>query len=600
MTRIQSLKSFCCASAVFWGLGFAFYSQNLLANDVDDFIQNIQVSTYDCPDDQFMPQVDEYFKDATILPQQILKMKVHKAHWLICVGKNNQAQAILERLLSDPSMDKNSRSFASVHYQLGFIFDVQEKPQKCDYYRQSQRLSKDKFGDIYLSSQLGLITVCDQEKQDIGIKLGRMFALVKYYSDRDDQKSLAHIHNNIGLLYASIGQRALAAEQYEKTYQIGLNVYEEKNQVAPLISIITSYTGSGDYENAKLMIEELGRRNLKVNTPLTNSWYHFAQSRQAYRTNDFESLRKSLRSWNVFLQQISHQTMHILYEWYVAALCLYDEDRACVRQFLERQNNTELAMPKSLSKHLHYTGFLVKAHLFLGNVEAAQQSFERYTEISLEKIRKQQKSARVLGVAKLHNEIIGLETSLAKVQEQRIQVVILVVMTILAMLGLGYLTFGRQYLLRLATDPLTGLPNEHSVLSKIKKVKAPSYENVNTLALFDVSNFTSMSELHGYKTADLALQQVTDCLKHVTRDQDILGRVGTDQFIVCLVDIEENIAIELFARIQNALGDLTFKIGSGETVDVRANMHMYSSVNSLSDVEDVLAEIRQALRHHKA
>jgi len=579
-----------------FGLFSISYSQHVLADKVDDFIDSIYVATYDCPDDQFMPQVDEYLKQLNILPEQLIKIKVHKAHWLICVGKNDRSQILLENLLSDPQMDKNSQSYASIHYQLGFIFDVQEKPEKCVFYRKSEKLAKDKFNDIYLSSQLGLITVCGQNGDDVGVKLGRLFALLKFYSLKDDQKALAHIHNNIGLLYSSIGQRALAAEQYEKSYELGLNVYEEKNQLNILISIITAHTGSGDFEKAKLMIEELGRRNINVNTPLSNSLYHFAQSRQAYRTKDYESLRTSLRSLDVFLKQISRKTMNLLYDWYVAALCLHDEDRACVSDFLQKQNDTSLAMPASLSKHLHYAGFLVKAHLFMGNVDAAKLSFDNYFGISLDKIKKQQASASVLGVANLHNEIIGLETSLVEAEEQRLQVILLVLMTILGSIGLGYLTFGRNYLNKLATDPLTGLSNEHSVVAKIKKVKAPIDEKVNALALFDVSNLTAVNTEYGYKAGELALKQVAECLKHVTREKDIVGRVGANQFIVCLVNIEDAVAKELFSRVQKALADVSFKVGSGEKVDVRSNMHLYSSVTSLSDAEEVLAEIRSVLR----
>jgi diguanylate cyclase (GGDEF)-like protein len=581
----------------FFGAVCVVYSQSMLANEADDFIQSIQVATFDCPDDQFMPQVDEYLKQGDVSPEQLIKIKVHKAHWLICVGKSAQAQIILESLLSDDNTKKSARSYASIHYQLGFIFDLQENPQKCDYYSKSEQLAKDKFSDIYLSSQLGLITVCEQDKQDIGVKLGRLFALLQSYSDGDDLKSLAHIHNNIGLLYGSIGQRALAAEQYKKTYELGLNVYEEKNQLAPLISLITAYTGSGDYDKAKLMIEELGRRNLKINTPLTNSWYHFAQSRQAYQTENYELLRRSLRSWDVFLKQISPQAMHLLYEWYFASLCLHDKDRVCVVAFIEGQNNAISAMPISLSKHLHYNAFLVKANLFLGDVAAAQRSFDNYTFISLDKIKKQQTSARVLGAANLHNEVIGLETSLVKASAQRLWIILLVLIGISGLIGLAYLIWGRAYLHNLATDPLTGLFNEYFVIAKIKRVRAPLNEKVNALALFDVNNFIVVNAEYGYKVAESTLKQVAECLKQVTREKDIVGRIGTEQFIVCLVNIDDSVAKELFKRIQKVLSDISFNTGSGEKIDVRSNMHVYSSVTSLSDIDDVLAEIRSVLRN---
>jgi diguanylate cyclase (GGDEF)-like protein len=253
-------------------------------------------------------------------------------------------------------------------------------------------------------------------------------------------------------------------------------------------------------------------------------------------------------------------------------------------------------MPASLSKHLHYTGFLVKAHLFLGDIEAAQRSFDNYSVITLEKIKNQQTSARVLGVANLHNEVIGLETSLAEAEEQRLQIILLVSMATLGLIGLGYLTLGRSYLRKLATDPLTGLSNEHFVVAKIKKVRAPIGQKVNALALFDVSNFTAVNVEYGYKAGELALQQVAECLKQVTREKDIIGRFGVEQFIVCLVNIEDVVAKELFSRVQKALADVSIKVDTGELVDVRSNMHVYSAITSLSDAEDVLAEIRSVLR----
>ncbi len=596
MKNIKISPFYLIPRAILFGLFFVGYSPFVLADKVDDFIKSIHIATYDCPDDRFIPQVDNYLKYRSVLPLQLIDLKVHKAHWLICVGKNDQAQTLLESMLSDDNVDKNSQSYASIHYQLGFIFDVQEKPIKCDYYNQSKQLSKDKFSDIYLSSQLGLITVCDQDKQDIGIKLGRLLSLLQSYAGGNDLKSLAHIHNNIGLFYASIGQRALAAEQYEKTYLLGLDIYEEKNQLAPLYSLITAYTGSGEYEKAKLMIAELGKRNLKINTPLTNSWYHFAESRQAIRTNNYDILRKSLRSWNVFLKQTSNNTMQLLYEWYVVELCLYEKDKACVTRFLQKQNDTQSAMPASLSKHLHYTGFLVKANLFLGDVKAAQQNFDNYTILALEKLKKQQASARVLGVANLHNEIIGLETSLVESEEQRFQIILMVLISLLGLIGLSYLIWGRGYLRKLATDPLTGLFNEHFVIAKIKKVKAPIDEKVNALALFDLSNFTAVNAENSFKVGELILKQVAKCLIHVTREKDIVGRIGAEQFIVCLVNIEDAVAKELFSRIQKVLTDERFNSGNAEKINVLSNMHVYTSVTSLSDIDEVLAEIRSVLR----
>ena len=103
---IQRFHSPLILKVLLFGWFFITYSQNVLADKIDDFIQSIHVATYDCPDDLFMPQVDEYLNHSSILPEQRIKIKVHKSHWLICVGKNDEAQIMLENLLSDPKIDK--------------------------------------------------------------------------------------------------------------------------------------------------------------------------------------------------------------------------------------------------------------------------------------------------------------------------------------------------------------------------------------------------------------------------------------------------------------------------------------------------------------
>ncbi|MDU0355476.1 hypothetical protein RS130_17610 [Paraglaciecola aquimarina] len=210
------------------GFVWILSTTSVYANEVSDFLAKVAVKTFDCPNDSDVPALENFLSRADIVETDRLNLLVYKAHWLICVGKNDQAKSILDAIIDEGNIDLTSHSYASLMYQLGFIFDVNDNPKRCEYYRQSEQLARDKFNDIHLSSQLGLITVCDQEQQSIGVKLGRLFALVKMYSAKKDVESLAHIHNNIGLLYSSIGQNALAAEQYEKSYRLGLTVYEEK------------------------------------------------------------------------------------------------------------------------------------------------------------------------------------------------------------------------------------------------------------------------------------------------------------------------------------------------------------------------------------
>ena len=564
------------------------------ANEIDDFIQLAQVKTYDCPDDKDIAALEPYLTNPQLTPQQSFELKTIKSQGLICIGHFNQAQVLLDELVQDHHMLKESRSYASAIYQLGFILDIQEDPKRCEFYAQAQSLALDKFNDIHLSAQLGQITVCEQASQDEGIKLGQLYALLETFLLKDDQESVAHIHNNIGLLYGSIGQNALAAEQYDKAYKIGLNVYEEKNQLAPLLSLISAYTGSGDFDNAKIAIEDLSRANAKVNTPLTNSWLHFSQTRYYYQQGDFEAMRSSMWKWQVYLPQVSNKQMDALYDWYNTVLCMVDHNRDCVEAFLTKRAEEDAVRPSRLASNKDYLRFMVEANLFLGDVASSQSAFEHYATSLTEKLWAQQSSARVLGVAKLHGEIISLEANLAKAQKQYFQTLVLIILTISMLSALAYFTLGRKYLHKLGTDSLTGLRNEQAVLAAIKRVKKPLAGKVNAFAVFDMTNFTDVNQQFGYWAGDSLLKRVALCLSQVTREKDIVGRLGAGQFIVCLKNIDDQTAKDLFERIQNVLSDLAFDSDSGEKINVNSNISIYLAQDGFADIEQVLEEMRQA------
>ena len=583
-------------AALFWS-GLALSQTN--SNSVDTFIRSAYVKTYDCPDNEDMATLETYLQRTQLSAQQSLALLTMKAQGLICIGQFKQAHDILDGVVTHPEADHSSLSYASAIYQIGFILDIQEDPQRCQYYAQAERLALDKFNDINLSAQLGQLTVCQQSNTDEGIKLGKLYALLETFLLKGDRESVAHIHNNIGLFYGNIGQNALAAEQYEKAYEIGLDVYEEKNQLAPLLSLISAHMGSGDFESAKIAIDELSRANQKVNTPLTNSWLHYSLTRYYYQTGDYPSMRNSMWKWQVYLPQVSNKQMSSLFDWYSAVLCLLDQDRVCVTNFLAQRAAEDSVRPSRLASNKDYLRFLVEANLFLGDIEKSQAAFSHYASSLTDKLRVQQSSARVLGVAKLHSEIMVLEADLARVRKQNMQIVLLSVLGILLILGLIYATLGRKYLRKLATDNLTGLRNEQAVLSELKGIKKPLYGKVNALAVFDMTNFTEVNTQFGYWKGDELLKRVASCLLHVTREKDIVGRLGGGQFIVCLKNIDDNTAKELFERIQKALTDMAFDSDSGEKINIHSSTSMYLALDTFDDIEQVLEEMRQAI-HKKS
>lgn len=560
--------------------------------EVENFIQLSKVETYDCPNEKYTPQLDGYLAESELSQQLRLRLQVQKAQALICVGQYEEAKTLLVALVSKGQLVKDSQEFASAIYQIGFIYDVEENDQRCDYYHQAQELAKDRFNDIYLSAQLGQITMCDANSEDNSVKLGRLYALLEEFSQNGDKAAIAHIHNNIGLLYGSIGQHVLAAEQYEKSYQMGLGVYEKNNLLSTLISAITSHLASGQFSDAKRAIEEFKKTNKDVNTPLSNVWLHFAESSYYYRTGNFAELRNSLLRWQVFLPQVSNYQLLGLYRWHYAALCLYDQDESCLRTFLQQEQNEKPEYQALISRNKDYLRLLVDIQLFLGDISAAQDSFTRFADTMLEKAMGQQASAKVLGVASMHAKILSLESSLAAEQNVKLRYFGGFGLTILILLFIVIWSTKRYLLKQSSLDPLTGLLNEDSALQMIKLLAKPSENKINALALFNLDNFKDINALHGHKSADLALRYAAKSLQHITRENDIVGRFETEKFIVCLADVDEKVAGELFTRVNQALQQSCFNSEYGEEIKVNVSMPVCFSADRFDDIEGMLVTIR--------
>lgn len=576
-------------------LSLVIYSHSGLANEVDDFIDKNRAKTFDCPRSEIKKELDNHLSQQDVPTEQYAQLRLLKSHLLICVGQYNAAQSLLQQLVKDIEHNKTSAVYAGAMYQLGFILDVQEDPDRCGFYHQAESLAKDKFADIYLSAQLGQITVCHSDDAKISLKLSKLFALLEQYVSQDDDAATAHIHNNIGLLYGSIGQNELAAEQYLKAYKMGLSVYEEKNQMATLISLNSANMAAGDYQAAKDSIEMLRKANLQVNTPLTNVWLHYAQSRYYFRLADFEGLRNSLLRLHLYLPQVPLNSINKRVEMYSISLCVHDANKTCVQDYLDEQQNLPADALARNMRNQDYLAIIVNSHFLLGNYQQAQQIFKIYTEVMSEKIHQQQRSGRVLGVANLHGEITSLESKLALGKQQRYQSVLIVSISFIVFLVLVYLFIVKRYISTVSTDPVTGLPNERTLLAELKRVPVPKKGRTNALALCDVRNFRQINNQFGDLSGDLALKNVAHCLRKITRDGDIVGRIGAQQFIVCLKGIDEILAKEFFDRIQDSLDGSIFQTEQGERLNIESNMSIYMTMGRFHDLEEVLSDMRDSM-----
>ena len=563
-------------------------------SQIDAFINNSSTPSYDCPSDELAEQVNHYIVSDTLSAEQRFALTAMQTHGQICNGNNATAEQNLLTIIQLPNVNRDSRYFALAVYQLGFIYDVQSDPKRCDYYQHAQSLAEDNHSDVHLSATLGLLTECEPNTTQ-GIKLGKLFTLLEQYSATNEPGVVAHIHNNIGLMFAGLGQHVLAAEQYHKAHRIGLETYQGSNQLSILISAITSYMASGDFKQAKLAIDEFDAINRNVNTPLSNFWQLFAEAGYYYRTDQFSLLRQSLAEWNAMKSQVNSVTYTNLFRWYAAVLCLAEADAECLQEFLQREAQTSDKYKAYIGTNKDYLKFITDVHFFLGNSKQAQRAYEEFVAKVFVDNEADQNSAKIMGVANLYTQINNLESRLMQAKQKRERLIVFG--SSVAVLSFSVLAFflRKRRLEREAIDPITKLFNNNTALRRIEKIAVPCAGRTNALAIFDIRNFKEVNRLVGSTKADFVLQKIAETLQDITRSSDILGRFAPEQFILCLHNIEEEAAKQLFERIRQALEATTLTDDTNQQISVRSSMSIYICTENFKDLDDILDDMLRSL-----
>mgnify|MGYP000191555518 FL=1 len=124
---------------------------------------------------------------------------------------------------------------------------------------------------------------------------------------------------------------------------------------------------------------------------------------------------------------------------------------------------------------------------------------------------------------------------------------------------------------------------------------APKKGRAIAIAIFDISNLREITRKMGSTKGDLVLRQIAQTLQNVTRGNDILGRFGTEQFILCLHNIEERSARQFFDRVQSALDNTFENDATSDHIVVESQMSVFIANEKITGLNDILDDIAMSI-----
>jgi diguanylate cyclase (GGDEF)-like protein len=119
-----------------------------------------------------------------------------------------------------------------------------------------------------------------------------------------------------------------------------------------------------------------------------------------------------------------------------------------------------------------------------------------------------------------------------------------------------------------AVDELTGVLNRRGVEESIA-VEGVRGRDIALLVL-DIDHFKRINDAHGHDTGDLVIQRVAAVIAENTREQDIVGRWGGEEFVVACIDCAPEHAAAVAEKIRQRIEASSF--GSRHRVAVTASV----------------------------
>jgi hypothetical protein len=100
-----------------------------------------------------------------------------------------------------------------------------------------------------------------------------------------------------------------------------------------------------------------------------------------------------------------------------------------------------------------------------------------------------------------------------------------------------------QLIERAERDSLTGVFNRSAFFPRVNMVFRDTAEDYHAILLLDVDNFKTINDRFGHDAGDIFLRNLTNRIRHELRSDDLIGRLGGDEFLICLVGFPSSAAV---------------------------------------------------------
>jgi diguanylate cyclase (GGDEF)-like protein len=159
--------------------------------------------------------------------------------------------------------------------------------------------------------------------------------------------------------------------------------------------------------------------------------------------------------------------------------------------------------------------------------------------------------------------------------------------------------YARELKLLAETDPLTGVMNRRRFFEEAERLYRERLAlSTPAVLMLDIDNFKRINDLYGHGVGDLVLMEFTGRCRAAIRKDDILARLGGEEFIVLLGDASAGKAMDIGERLREQVRGRPFEF-DGIRIDVTVSIGGARRVPGEGSVETTVSRADRALYNAK-
>ncbi len=164
------------------------------------------------------------------------------------------------------------------------------------------------------------------------------------------------------------------------------------------------------------------------------------------------------------------------------------------------------------------------------------------------------------------NELTQLQ--LTEQNAQKTIFVLIIIFSIFCLLIISLLLYkqiiNRNNFKRMALrDELTGSPNRRAIITIAERRFKQCIEegSILTIAMLDIDNFKTFNDNYGHDVGDKVLRIFSDACQESLRSHDQYGRYGGEEWLLVLLDTQEDSVAVVFKRLRQRLQEAMLREG---------------------------------------